>query len=100
MTFKDPDCIQIPNHFIDDIAPKLTNDELRVMLYIIRYRFGFKKSIFQLTSEHISKKTGLPESNVEDALVSLINKEMVIKNLEIVNNKVNRSYSLVEEAKS
>jgi hypothetical protein len=41
--FSSPTYTQIPDEFIDYLAPRLTEAELRVGLYILRRTFGFKK---------------------------------------------------------
>jgi hypothetical protein len=38
-----PNTTPVPDIFFDQIAPRLTERELRVMLYVIRRTFGFKK---------------------------------------------------------
>lgn len=53
---------QVPDEFIDRLAPDLTESELRVALYVIRRTFGFKKdadqiSLTQLT-DGIRRKDG------------------------------------------
>ncbi len=38
-----PNTTPVPDIFFDQIAPQLTERELRVMLYVIRRTYGFKK---------------------------------------------------------
>jgi hypothetical protein len=49
--FAAPTTTQVPDEFFDELAPQLTEAELRVALYVIRRTFGFKK-----TSDDISLK--------------------------------------------
>ena len=42
--FSSPTYTQVPDEFFDVLAPQLTENELRVLIYIIRRTFGFKKS--------------------------------------------------------
>lgn len=53
--FRAPQYTQTPNEFFDELAPKLTEAELRVLIYVIRRTFGFHKdadaiSISQMTN--------------------------------------------------
>jgi hypothetical protein len=41
--FREPRYTQIPDEFFDEVAPNLTEAELRVALYVLRRTFGFKK---------------------------------------------------------
>ncbi len=42
--FQSPTYTQVPDEFFDELAPHLTESELRVALYVIRRTFGFKKT--------------------------------------------------------
>lgn len=60
--FTAPHYTMVPDEVFDEIAPNLTEAELRVLLYIIRRTFGFKKdsdniSLKQMT-EGIVKRDG------------------------------------------
>ncbi|MEI6044115.1 MAG: hypothetical protein WCS37_06960 [Chloroflexota bacterium] len=60
--FKSPNYTPIPDEFFDLLAPRLSEAELRVLLYIMRRTFGFKKqadaiSLSQLTGG-IRKRNG------------------------------------------
>ncbi len=60
--FKSPNYTPIPDEFFDVLAPRLSEAELRVLLYIMRRTFGFKKqadaiSLSQLTGG-IRKRNG------------------------------------------
>jgi len=41
--FKNPNTTQVPDELFDVLLPELSDSELRVLLYIIRRTFGFKK---------------------------------------------------------
>jgi len=41
--FKSPNTTQVPDELFDVLLPELSDAELRVLLYIIRRTFGFKK---------------------------------------------------------
>jgi hypothetical protein len=60
--FRLPNYTQTPNEFFDELAPKLTEAELRVLIYVIRRTFGFHKkaeaiSLSQMT-EGITTRDG------------------------------------------
>ncbi len=53
--FSEPNYTQVPNELFDELAPNLTEAELRVLLYVVRRTFGFAKkhdaiSVNQMTS--------------------------------------------------
>lgn len=65
--FKSPNYTPIPDEFFDLLAPRLSEAELRVLLYIMRRTFGFKKqadaiSLSQLTGG-IRKRNGEVQDN-------------------------------------
>lgn len=43
--FSTPNTTAVPDAFFDEVAPNLTEAELRIALYIIRRTFGFKKAV-------------------------------------------------------
>ena len=91
----------VPDIVLDWIAPDLSNAELRVLLYVIRRTFGFKKeadaiSIDQICNGMVTKEvrdadagvirearrldrgTGLSRSTVLDATRSLREKNLIV----------------------
>lgn len=91
--FYSPRTTPVPDNFFDDVLPDLSGAELKVLLYIFRRTFGWKKdrdniSLSQLVSG-ITKKdgtildrgTGLSKSTVAVALTSLVKKGMVRKTI-------------------
>jgi hypothetical protein len=60
--FREPRYTQIPDEFFDEVAPNLTEAELRVALYVLRRTFGFKKHedaiSFSQMSDGIATKDG------------------------------------------
>ena len=89
--FPAPDYTPVPDILFDKLMAYLTEAELKVLLYIIRRTFGFKKksddiSLNQLIGG-ITKKdgevldygTGLHRDSVITALNSLVEKQIIIK---------------------
>jgi len=74
---------QIPNCVIQDIIKgKLTQNQIRVFLYICRMDFGFKSNKGQtksLDNKEISKETGMKIPHVTKALKVLINKQFILR---------------------
>jgi hypothetical protein len=78
-----PHTTQVPDMLFDELLPDLSGAELKVLLYIIRRTFGFKKhadaiSLSQLKDgirkadgTVLDRGTGLAESTVLEALKSL-----------------------------
>src|SRR3954468_13383909 len=88
--FISPQYTQVPGELFDDLMAHLSGAELKVLLYIIRRTFGFKKdsdniSLKQICNgittkegEILDKGTGLSLSTVQLALKGLIEKQCVI----------------------
>ena len=90
--FSNPNYTNVPDEFFDEVAPKLKEGELRVLLYIIRRTFGFKKdedniSISQMVNGIVRKKdgsrldkgTGLKKTAVCAAINGLQDKGLIVK---------------------
>ncbi len=87
--FGPPTYTQVPDDFFDEIAPHLSEAELRVLIYIIRRTFGFKKladavSINQLVSGIVTGEgkrldwgTGMSRSAVRRGTVGLVKKGLI-----------------------
>lgn len=43
--FSSPNFTSVPDEFFDVLAPRLSGSEVKVLLYIIRRTFGFKKIV-------------------------------------------------------
>jgi Bacteriophage replication protein O len=88
--FLSPRYTQVPDELFDELMAYLSGAELKVLLYIIRRTFGFKKdsdhiSLRQICSgiktregEVLDKGTGLSLSTVQIALKGLLEKNCVI----------------------
>jgi hypothetical protein len=88
--FISPRYTQVPDTLFDDLMAYLSGAELKVLLYIIRRTFGFKKdsdtiSLRQICKgiktregEVLDKGTGLSLSTVQIALKGLLEKNCVI----------------------
>ena len=84
--FSSPNYTQTPNELFDELLPKLSESELKVLLYVIRRTFGFGKeydaiSINQLADgittrdgRHLDQGTGLSRTSVKKATAALVDK--------------------------
>jgi hypothetical protein len=89
--FSSPNFTSVPDEFFDELVPRLGNAELRVLLYIIRRTFGFKKqvdaiSLSQMVDGIVRKDgtrldagTGLKKAAVCRALASLEKSGIIIR---------------------
>lgn len=89
--FSAPFYTQVPDIVFDELLPVLSGAELKVLMYIIRRTFGFKKnrdniSLSQMVSgiktrdgQVIDGGTGLGKSSVARALITLEEKNIVIR---------------------
>src|SRR3954471_12655396 len=88
--FISPRYTQVPDELFDELMAHLSGAELKVLLYIIRRTFGFKKdsdniSLKQICTgittregEVLDKGTGLSLSTVQIALKGLIERNCVL----------------------
>ena len=87
--FTNPNYTQVPDDVFDVIAPELTEAELRVLLYIVRRTFGFKKdrdaiSLTQMVDgirardgRVLDKGTGMSRRGVMKGCAGLIEKGII-----------------------
>jgi phage replication O-like protein O len=88
--FRSPRYTQVPDEVFDELLTHLSGAELKVLLYIIRRTFGFKKesdniSLNQLlhgitTTEGIvlDRGTGLTKKTLLETIKSLVEKKLII----------------------
>jgi phage replication O-like protein O len=89
--FRSPRYTQVPDELFDLLLPRLSGAELKVLLYIVRRTFGWKKDsdrislsqfengITRRTGEVLDGGTGLSSRAVRLALQSLVEKNVLIK---------------------
>src|SRR5665213_3417699 len=88
--FNSPRTTQVPDDVFDVLMPQLKDAELRVLLYIIRRTYGFKKDFDNISLKQmvdgittrdgrvLDRGTGLPKSAVARALVGLREKRIIV----------------------
>jgi hypothetical protein len=64
--FREPRYTPIPDEFLDDVAPNLTEAELRVALYVLRRTFGFKKQADAISLSQMSEGIRTKDGKVLD----------------------------------
>jgi len=89
--FRSPRYTQVPDELFDVLLPRLSGPELKVILYVIRRTFGFKKdsdsiSLSQICSgittrqgDVLDSGTGLSKSTVALVLKSLVEKNILVR---------------------
>lgn len=89
--FSSPKYTQTPDAIFDELLPDLSEAELKVLLYIVRRTFGFKKDADNISLRQLSigittkdgrvldRGTGLSKSGVTKALVSLRTRGILIR---------------------
>lgn len=106
--FSLPNYTQVPDQLFDNLLPDLSEAELKVLLYIVRRTFGFKKdadniSLRQLSSGIVARDgrvldrgTGLSKSGVTKALLSLRKRGILIrtKNSDSIRGDTPTTYRL------
>jgi hypothetical protein len=88
--FGAPNTTPVPDVVFDVLAPELSEAELRVLLYIIRRTFGFKKTADSISLRQmvdgivkrdgtiLDRGTGLTKSGVTKALKGLVAKGLIV----------------------
>src|SRR5205807_6948178 len=88
--FISPRYTQVPDELFDDLMSHLSGAELKVLLYIIRRTFGFKKDVDNISlnqickgiitrdGEVLDKGTGLSQQAVITALKGLVEKNAIV----------------------
>lgn len=106
--FADPNFTPTPDVFFDEIAPNLTEAELRVLIYILRRTYGFKKrsdeiSLKQLVDGITTRDgrvldigTGMSKSAVVRGLAGLETKGIIVaaRNQSAEKGNLPTTYSL------
>src|SRR5215217_3414056 len=89
--FRSPNTTPIPDELFDELMAQLTGAELKVLLYICRRTFGFKKerdniSLHQLvegittkTGKKLDHGTGLGKASVARAVKSLEDRGVILR---------------------
>src|SRR5688500_5918631 len=88
--YSSPNYTPVPDELFDEQLPDLSGSELKVLLYIIRRTFGFKKdsdniSLNQLLHRNTTKEgilldrgTGLTKKTLLEAIKSLVEKHLLM----------------------
>ena len=88
--FISPRYTQVPDELFDELMSHLSGAELKVLLYIIRRTFGFKKDVDNISlnqickgiitrdGEVLDKGTGLSQQSVITALKGLIASNAIV----------------------
>ena len=88
--FDSPNYTQVPDELFDQLMPSLSDAELRVLLYIVRRTFGFKKSSDEISLSQmvegittgdgrvLDRGTGLSKATVARGLAALKDKGIII----------------------
>src|SRR5918992_5933536 len=106
--FQFPNTTQIPNEVFDTLMPSLSGGELKVLLYICRRTFGFRKDSDRISLSQISRGittktgrvldhgTGLCKRHVINALKALEKKNIIITTRTVDETGLNavNTYSL------
>lgn len=89
--FSVPNYTQVPDELFDELLPLLGGAELKVLLYVIRRTFGFKKGsdrisksqlengITRKNGEQLDNGTGLSRRSIRLAVDGLVDKNILLK---------------------
>jgi phage replication O-like protein O len=90
-----PNYFQCPNDLVDYWMPLLKEAELKILLIIIRKTFGWHKIKDRISLSQMEMISGLTRSNVCKAITELINKGIILKEIEGVLGTEKVYYSLI-----
>ena len=88
--FRSPNYTQVPDELFDELMADLSGAELKVLLYIMRRTFGFKKEqdnislsqicngITRANGKTLDRGTGLSKSTAQAALKGLVEKHIIL----------------------
>ena len=89
--FRKPNYTMVPDELFDELMPELTGAELKVLLYVIRRTFGFKKGSDRISKSQLESGiqrsdgsvldngTGLSRRAIRLAIDGLVNKNVLLK---------------------
>ncbi len=89
--FSSPNTTPVPDVLFDELLLLLDNAELRVLLYIIRRTFGFKRSTDDISISQmvdgitrkdgtvLDRGTGLARTSVKRAIRGLLDKQIIVR---------------------
>ncbi len=101
--FRSPTTTPIPDEVFDELLPDLTGAEIKVLLYVCRRTFGFKKESDSISLNQIAtgimtrggrvldRGTGLSKRHVQRALKNLESKNILKVDRRIVEDGVNET---------
>ncbi len=82
-----PNTTKVPDQYLDELLPRLTGGELKVLLYITRRTFGFKKASDNINLSQMLGGITTRDGRKLDAGVGLSKKTLLqaIRSLEAQN---------------
>jgi len=99
--FRKPSYTQVPDELFDVLLPELSGAELKVLLYIVRRTFGFKRDsdaislgqmltgIVKRDGERLDAGTGLTKKTLLKALSSLIARQIIFAERRVTSTQGN-----------
>lgn len=88
--FDAPNYTQVPDALFDELMPHLSGAELKVLLYVVRRTFGFKKGADAISLKQmvegittrdgrvLDRGTGLSQRAVVNAVKGLVEKDVIV----------------------
>lgn len=77
MAFPNKNYTETPNALFDDHLPSLTEAELKILLVVCRYTWGYHKDEVLLTRQDFADRTGLSIRSITDGLAGLVTKDLI-----------------------
>jgi len=77
----------IPNIYLDECMPELSNPELRVLLAILRRTVGWQKESDEISIEQLQRMTGLARNSVRVGLRGLLKRGLIVQQRSSIGSK-------------
>lgn len=77
---------KIENYLIDGVIPKLTKNEIVILLHCYRWTIGFNKTVYKDTYKKIDDTVGIRSDLIHNILSSLSKKQL------LVYNRINKNH--------
>jgi len=79
--FESPNYTQVPNDLFEKYLAEMGDAELRVVLALVRYTFGYHRDAAQLSVRKLQELTGLSNQAVQDGAQAAVDRGLFKKNV-------------------
>ncbi len=77
-----PNSFQVPNIYVDDVLPHLSGSETKILLFIVRKTFGWRKSEDRISISQMAEGTGVSPRHAIRGVKTLVAMGVVLEHTE------------------